>query len=369
MMATVSEALLAIGRERSMTATFRQIVEAVRRLGSAQCAAIGIRDERGFASFITSGMSEAMLAEIGHLPAPTGLLLAVIQEAQPLRVPLMAADPRAADMPPSLVDLGAFMGIPLASEEGVVGAFYLFGRDGAPSFTAADYDAVQMLASHALLAVENARLNERSRELTVVEERNRLARELHDAVSQTLFSVVLTAGSAAALINQDPEAACRHLADLQDLAQEAQKEMRSLIFELRPAEIEGDGLASTLRKHIDVLRRVHSSQIELTVTGDRSLAPHTEREIFRIAQEALSNALKHAGAARILVGLATDASLVSLRIQDDGKGFDPIAAGGKAKRLGLTSMRERVDLLGGTITIDSSPGQGTTVVVQVPDGR
>jgi signal transduction histidine kinase len=145
--------------------------------------------------------------------------------------------------------------------------------------------------------------------------------------------------------------------------------MRSLIFELRPAEVDREGLVATLRKHLDVLRRVYPTTIDLSVSGETPLAPEVERELFRIQLEALSNALKHAGALRVSVEMRYDPEAVRIRVSDDGKGFDPAAAGIGSRRLGLTSMRERVAGLGGMLSIDSGPGRGTTVAVEVPRGR
>lgn len=286
----------------------------------------------------------------------------------PVRIPRLSEDPRGDGRPTALTALGSFMGVPLVSKEGVLGASYLFGRMGAPAFTAADQEAVQMLASHAILAIDNARLYERSRELTVIEERNRLARELHDAVSQTLFSMVFIAGSAATLLQRDPEAGRAQVVELQRLARDAQREMRSLIFQLRPAEIDREGLVSTLRKHVDVLRRVYPSEIELAVAGEDQLAPRTQKEVFRVAQEALSNALKHSAAAHVSIRLSLGGERVTLEVMDDGTGFDPRTAAGPTQ-LGLASMRERVHLLGGVLAIDSAPGRGTTVSVEVPYER
>lgn len=367
--AAVSEALLAIGRERGIHATLHQIVDALRRLAKARCAALGILGEdRALTSFITSGISEETLREIGRPPPTTGVFRAVLEEPLPIRIPNVGEDPRAEGTTGSLSDFGSFMGVPLLSDEGVLGAFYLFGRVDAPAFTAADQEAVQMLASHAILAIDNAQLYERSRELTVIEERNRLAREFHDAVSQTLFSMVFTARSAATLLERNPEAARAQVAELEELAQDAQREMRSLIFQLRPAELEREGLISTLSKHVEVLRRVYAADIEIAVTGECRLTAHAEKEVFRIAQEAMSNALKHSAAAHVWIRLSMDGDRVGLEVQDDGKGFDPQAVGGQT-RLGLTSMRERVHLLGGVLAIDSAPGSGTIVSMEVPHGR
>ena len=146
-------------------------------------------------------------------------------------------------------------------------------------------------------------------------------------------------------------------------------EMRSLIFELRPAELETEGLAAALRKHVEVLRRLHEQEIDVTVDGERRLPPDVEKGMLRIAQEALGNALRHSGAKRVNLTLAAHDSRVSLRVTDDGQGFDPEEAVTRSRRLGLTSMRERAEALGGTLAIESEPGLGTTIDVEVRVGR
>jgi signal transduction histidine kinase len=143
------------------------------------------------------------------------------------------------------------------------------------------------------------------------------------------------------------------------------EEMRSLIFELRPAELETDGLAPTLRKHADVLRRVHGRDIAVTADVERRLPPELEKGLLRIAQEALANALKHSGAAHVGVELRTWDSRLRLTVADDGAGFDPEEAATRSRRLGLVSMRERAEAVGGRLAIDSRPGQGTRVSVEV----
>jgi signal transduction histidine kinase len=147
--------------------------------------------------------------------------------------------------------------------------------------------------------------------------------------------------------------------------------MRSLIFELRPADLETDGLAAALGKHVDVLRRLHPQEIELVTLGrsDRRLRPELEKGLLRIAQEAVGNALRHAGAERVELLLDVRDSRVALRVSDDGRGFDPEEAVTRSRRLGLTSMRERAEAVGGTLTIDSEAGRGTTVDVEVALGK
>ena len=222
-----------------------------------------------------------------------------------------------------------------------------------------------MLAAHAAIAIQNGRLNERSRELSIVEERNRLARELHDAVTQKLFGIVLATETVATLLDADPAKARAQLTRLRELAQEAMDELRSLIFELRPAALEAEGLATTLRKHVDVLRRVFRREIGLRIGDVPRLAPATDAEVLRIAQEALQNAIRHAHAERIDVQLGATDGRVRLTVTDDGVGFDPAAAKLRARRLGLTSMEERAEALGGRLEIRSEPGAGTTVELEV----
>jgi signal transduction histidine kinase len=223
-----------------------------------------------------------------------------------------------------------------------------------------------MLAPHAALAMENARLSERSRELSIVEERNRLARDLHDSLVQKLFGVVLAAKSASTLLERDAADARAQVDRLGELAQEAISELRSLVFQLRPAAIETEGLGEALRKHVEVLRRVHATEVALELTGRPRLRPGVDDEVFRIAQEALHNALRHARAERIEVRLSEDGAALALSVSDDGVGFDPGAASVRARRLGLTSMEERARELGGRLSISSSPGAGTSVRLEVP---
>jgi len=226
----------------------------------------------------------------------------------------------------------------------------------------------ELLATHAAIAITNARLYEQSRELSILSERNRLALELHDAVSQKLFSLVLTAEAAATLVGRDSAAAGEQLGKLKALAQQALEELRALIFELRPPDLERDGLCGALRKHLDVLAQRRSGAITLDAEAEIAGDPERDGEILRIAQEALHNALRHADADRVAVRLYTDNGELLLEVEDDGVGFDPSAPELRSKHLGLTSMEERARRLRGRLEIDSRPGKGTTVRLAVPGG-
>jgi signal transduction histidine kinase len=363
----MSDAVLAIARERSVDTVLQRIVHSARELVNARYAALGVPDGQGnFARFITSGMSQEEVAAMGPLPRTHGLLGAMLESEESHRTRDIRRDPRFRGWWPAAHPvMRSFMGVPIVGGDRVVGAFYLTDKEGEAEFTAADQELIEMLAPHAALAMENARLSERSRELSIVEERNRLARDLHDSLVQKLFGVVLAAKSASTLLERDADDARAQVDRLGELAQDAISELRSLVFQLRPVAIETEGLAEALRKHVDVLRRVHSTTVSLDLSGTPRLRPGVDDEVFRIAQEALHNALRHSRAARIDVRLEENGHGLALSVSDDGVGFDPGAPALRARRLGLTSMEERARELGGRLEIDSAPGAGTNVRLEM----
>ncbi len=362
----LSDAVLAIAAEHAVEPVLQKLVDAARELAGARYAAIGVPDrDGGFARFITSGMSDELIASLGELPRTHGLLGAMLESAEPYRTQDIRQDPRFRGWwPLAHPSMASFLGVPIISRGAIAGAFYLTDKEGAATFSDDDQALIQTFAAHAALALENARLHERSRELSIVEERNRLARDLHDAVTQKLFGVVLAAESGTALLQRDVTQAAAQLALVRDLAREAMEELRSVIVHLRPAALESQGLAVALAKHVEVLSRSHDREIALAVEGDEPVAAAVEGDIFRIAQEALHNAVRHAGAARIAVRLRCEPDGVQLTVTDDGSGFDTGAV--RSRSLGLTTMAERARAAGGTLAIESAPGAGTTVRLEVP---
>ncbi len=364
----LSDAVLAIAAEHAVEPVLQKLVDAARELAGARYAAIGVPDgDGGFGRFITSGMSEGLIASLGELPRQHGLLGAMLESPEPYRTADIRDDPRFRGWwPEEHPSMSSFLGVPIVSGRGdIAGAFYLTDKEGAEEFSDGDQALIATFAAHAALALENARLHERSRELSIVEERNRLARELHDAVTQKLFGVVLAAESGSALLERDPAGSGVQLALVRDLAREAMEELRSVIVHLRPAALESQGLAEALAKHVEVLRRVHGRAIALTSEGDAPVAAAIEGDVFRIAQEALHNALRHADASRIDVVLRCATDRVALAVSDDGRGFEPAARGLRSRSLGLTTMAERAKAAGGSLTIESAPGAGTTVRLEV----
>jgi signal transduction histidine kinase len=200
----------------------------------------------------------------------------------------------------------------------------------------------------------------------VIQERLRLARELHDSVTQAIYSITLQAQAAARLLAAgDVKAAGSYVGELGDAAQEVLEEMRLLIFELRPPLLEQVGLPLALRARLDAVEARANLETELIVEASGRLPTEVEQVLYRIAQEALNNALRHASARHIAVHLHQTQATVQLSIRDDGVGFDPAEARSKGG-LGLRSIEERVGHAGGKVTLRSSPGAGTELLVEVP---
>jgi signal transduction histidine kinase len=202
-------------------------------------------------------------------------------------------------------------------------------------------------------------------ELAVIAERNRLARNLHDSVSQTVFSMTLTAEAARILLDRDASRAAQELDKLQTLAKSALAEMRSLVFELRPTAVTEKGLIPALRHQMVMLERQHGLIVSLQVEGEPQLTDLEAQRLFRVIQEALNNVVKHARTDRASIALKFADGRVLARIVDEGQGFAPATAGSDGQGIGLSTMRERVEMMGGTLAIDSSPGAGTRVTVEL----
>ncbi|KJK35294.1 diguanylate cyclase [Streptomyces variegatus] len=381
-LAAVSSALLAMSRHLEVRDVLKTIVASARELLDAQYAALGVPDDHGgFAQFVVDGVSEEQWKAIGPLPRQHGILAAMLHEARAERLADVRKDPRFEGWPKAHPDLVDFLGLPIRDGDEVIGALFLANKlrpeeghapchepHGGCGFTQDDEELLGILAQHAAIALTNARLYERSRELTIAEERSRLAHELHDAVSQKLFSLRLTAQAAARLVDRDPSRAKGELQQVAALAAEAADELRAAVVELRPAALDEDGLVATLRTQIQVLDRAHSARVTFAGHGVKALPASQEEALLRVAQEALHNALRHSGADHVDVTLDRRGGGAVLRVTDDGSGFDPTVVRRAGRHLGLVSMRDRASGAGGTLTVESAPGKGTVIEMEVPGG-
>ncbi|HEX2773279.1 MAG TPA: histidine kinase, partial [Micromonosporaceae bacterium] len=239
----VSAAVLAVASRRSVRDVLQTIVSAARRVLDARYAALGIPDDSGgFAEFLADGISDEQWAAIGPLPRQHGLLGLMLQDPRPIRLADIRSHPDFGWWPAAHPVLTDFLGMPIMDDDEILGELFLANKNAPGGFTADDEELLRVLAAHAAIALVNARLYERSRELSIVEERYRIARELHDSVTQKLFSLRLTADAAAALVHQDPARAADHLATVRQLAAEATNELRTIVVGLRPPDLAGDGL-------------------------------------------------------------------------------------------------------------------------------
>ena len=253
--------------------------------------------------------------------------------------------------------------VPLVSRSRVLGAINFGYRQGQqPSEDERVF--LEAVADQAAIAVENALLFTEARGKAALEERQRLARELHDSVSQALYGIALGAKTARTLLDQDPGQAIDPLDYVLSLSEAGLAEMRALIFELRPESLETEGLAVALEKQAAALRARHEIEVESSLCEEPKASPGAKEAVYRIAQEALHNIVKHAHADRVEIKMECDPERITLAVSDDGVGFD--AQNEFPGHLGLRSMRERASRLGGTLRVQTTPGRGTRIWARIP---
>ncbi len=381
-MSELSEAVLAVTRHLDTSAVLRTILRTARELVGAEYAALGVPDGAGsFARFLVEGVTDEQWRAIGPLPRQHGMLGVMMQDPHPQRLDDITADARFNWWPAAHPRLKGFLGVPIRDGEEILGALFMGNTDpDDEGFTEEDEAVLKILAAHAAIALTHARLYERERELAITTERARLARELHDAVAQKLFALRLTAKAAGSLIDTDPARAREQLAQVGALATEAAAELSTAVGELRTPDLDGDGLAEALRKQVAVVDRAQAShggpKVSFRCCPSPQLPPTHDQVVLRVAQEALHNALRHSQAQRIDLSLCAIPERgaaagafpggARLIVRDDGVGFDAQTAG---RGLGLVSMRERADSVGGRLTVRAKPGEGTVIELEVPGGR
>jgi signal transduction histidine kinase len=377
------EMLLTVSGSVASTLDMRQLLEAV-------FDALGRVLDYSAIAVLTLNESQDMLA----VAARRGPVVDTTRDPQPARYsvadlggiwdrlsreePVVIADvrggtPEAAMLRDSLGDqilkagatvIRSLMLVPLVARGQIIGVLAV--TNGLPAaFEVRETSLALGIARQAAVAIENARLHERAQQAAVVEERQRLSRELHDSVTQALYGISLYAEAAGrALTNGDVQPAADNLQEIRDTTQEALGEMRLLLFELRPPLLQERGLAAALRARLQGVETRAGLVTQFDCQTEERLSPEKEQELYRIAQEALNNVLKHAHAGRVEVHLAIAEGDATLEVVDDGGGFESSFSGGYG--LGLRGMYERVERLGGTLRIESAPGAGTRVQVHVP---
>jgi len=304
------------------------------------------------------------LATVERLPVDGSLAGQVVRQGEPMRLndPSQFEQAKVYQWP---ADLTALLALPLHVNGGIIGVLDVVNKAG--GFTDEDVRVMSVFANQAAMAIEHARLQEQAERVAVLEERQRLARELHDSVTQSLYSVTLYANAAGLALAAGKEAVVAdYLAELQQTAQEGMRDMRLLIFQLHPPVLEAEGLVAALQARLAAVEDRAGLQTHFRVEGERRLPIAIEEDLYWIAQEALNNVRKHAEATHVTVHLHFTAQSVRLDVVDDGVGFDlpSVRKEGRGGG-GLRSIAERTARLGGRHTYESVLNEGTRLTVEV----
>ena len=364
----LDQAVRGIGGVLDVDRVLQLITDRVRDLVQAQYAAIGIVDREGaIERFITSGISDDERARIGDLPRGRGLLGLIIREDRSYRIADITRHPERHGFPAHHPEMHSFLGMPIRASGAVVGRLYLTNKLGAAEFSEEDQALVEMFALHAGIAIENARLHEQLGRLALVDERDRISRDLHDSVIQAIYAQTLALDDVPDLMAEDREEAARRVDGAIDALHAVIRDVRNFIFGLRPVLLEGGSLADGLQHLATELRR-GGVEVSVSVPEDHEvedLPIEVVAELLALGREALSNVARHAAAGRASVALGTTPDAIRLELTDDGRGFEPDQAVDKGHH-GLDNMRSRARGIGAALDVLSKPGSGTSIIVTLP---
>jgi signal transduction histidine kinase len=354
---------LALASELSLETVLQRIVESAAEVTDARYGALGVLGPDGrIAQFVTTGISEEQRAAIGDPPTGHGILGVLIEDPRPLRIRNLSEHPLSYGFPPNHPPMSSFLGAPVSSRGRLYGNLYLTNKTGADEFDEEDEEALVILAAQAGIAVENAHLYEEVERLTVLEDRERIARELHDGVIQALFAVGMGLQGTAALA-QDEALSARIEGAVGELDRVI-RDLRNYIFGLRPGILADRQLGAALQVLAEEFQS--RSGVVTVVRLDDGVASELTAvagDVLQLAREALSNVGRHAGAASCRLSLHRRGALAVLEIDDDGRGFDPSAV---RRGDGIANLERRTAALGGKVSIESSPAQGSTVRIELP---
>jgi signal transduction histidine kinase len=342
------------------------IVDRVRDLVGAQYAALGIVDKADeITQFITSGITPEQRRAIGDLPRGRGLLGLIIRENRSYRIATIASRGESYGFPSNHPPMVSFLGVPVTVKDEVVGRLYLTNKLAAPQFTADDQALVEVFALHAGIAIENAHLHEEVQRLAIVDERDRISRDLHDSIIQSIYAVTLSLDDVPQLVDELPDEARRRVDDAIDALHGVIRDIRNFIFGLRPLLLDSGSLRDGLRTLADELSRNTTIQIDTRCDVEDEVPIEVVAELLAIAREALANVARHSGARHALMEVELVDETVRLKVEDEGRGIVSGAAETSGHH-GLANMRARAEALGGTFALESEEAVGTRIIVAVP---
>jgi signal transduction histidine kinase len=368
----LSDAVGAVAGVLDLDAVLQLIVDRVRVLVGARYAALAIvSHQRRIESFITSGITAAERAALGDPPQGHGVLGLIISEGRSIRIPEVSAHPASVGFPPNHPTMHSLLGVPVQLKGRTIGNLYLADKVDAPEFGDDDQRLVELFALHAAIAIENARLHVAVQRLAVVDERDRIGKDLHDGIIQSLYGIALSLEHVPDVVATDPNDAIGRVDRAIDDVNRTIGDLRGLIVDLHAEIPEPTDLDGMLTALVEPLRVRHGLDVDLDIATDLADVPglgtHARTELLLIAREALSNVGRHAQARSVHVGLTHDDGSLRLEVTDDGRGFDPDAAEA-AGHFGLSNMRDRAEALGGSYRIEPRAGGGTRIIVRIPTG-
>jgi signal transduction histidine kinase len=362
-LARLLDAVLAIGTDLSLPAVLRRIVESAVTVAEARYGALGVLGpDHMLAEFITVGIDFEAIERIGGPPEGHGVLGLLIVDPKPIRLADISAHPDSYGFPAGHPPMRSFLGVPVRAHGEVFGNLYLTEKQGRGEFTQEDEDLIVALAAAAGVAVENARLHSKVRELAVLEDRERIARDLHDTVIQRLFATGMSL-QAVLRMTDDPRAADRVHTAIDDL-DDTIRDIRSTIFALQ-SHGHGAGLRSAMTDLVADAAGPLGFEPRLRVEGpvDAGVPEGIADHLLSTLREALANIARHARARQADVLLEVGDDSVHLRVRDDGVGLPtPAPRGGS----GLRNMADRARALGGALAVSEAPGGGTELRWTVP---
>jgi signal transduction histidine kinase len=358
------QAILIFDAELNLPVVLRRIIEEARDLVDAQYGALGVLTEDGRAldQFLTVGLSHEEERTIGTRPTGRGVLGTLIGEDKPVRLANLAQSPDSFGFPPHHPDMSSFLGVPVRVHGEVYGILYLTNKRTAPEFSEDDEELVHALAMAAGIAIENARLHGLVRDRALTEDRDRIARDLHDSVIQRLFAIGLSLQGTARLVER-PEAVMR-IGEAIEKLDETIRQLRKAIFDIE-LTINKEGLHPKVLDLVHELRPVLGLLPQVSFSGpvDTVVSAALVEEVLAVLREALTNVGKHAHASQVVITIAAGEEL-RLVVADDGDGISD----GNAAGLGLKNLRHRAERLGGNVELGTSREGGTRLTWHVPLG-
>jgi signal transduction histidine kinase len=360
---------LDVAAELSLDAVLNKVVERARTLVGARYGALSVVNADGsIQTFITSGVSAEVRARIGPPPVGHGLLGVVLNEGERLRLPNIGNDPRSYGFPPNHPVMRSLLAVPISCKGPFVGNLYLSEKHDGGLFTPSDEETLERFAVQAAIAIDNAHLHRQVADLAVAQERLRIAHEMHDGIAQVLGYVNTKVQAATEYLRRDKtEEGLVQLRELATAAREAYGDVREAIVDLRTLPGPERSFEEVLREYIDRWKDQSAVNTKLAIDPDLIIPSGVELQLVRIIQESLTNVRKHAKATTATVELRREDGKLLLMVNDDGTGF---AQAGRSRtvfpRFGLATMRERAESVGGTFSVESTPGAGTSIRVEVP---